>query len=139
MSSARRIIGGGLAIVAGFLILLSGFRTQSFLASTVPYFEQKLGSYIPYLAQVTIDAALLVLSFIIALGGLAVILGGVLILLKHLTTGKLLMALGGGVGFIGIAIALGYSIYTSGFGILVDHIDYWIGLAVASIARYVAK
>jgi hypothetical protein len=139
LSKIRIIAGGALAIIAGVLILLSGFRTQSFLVSTVPYFEQKLGSYLPYFAEMTIDIALLVLSFIIALGGIAVILGGFLILTRHLTIGKVLMALGGGVGFVGIAIALGYSIYTSGLGVLLSHIDYWIGLLIASIARYVAK
>jgi hypothetical protein len=33
---------------------------------------------------------------------------------------------------------MGYGIYVSGFSILVTHFDYWLGVLVASIGRYLA-
>jgi hypothetical protein len=135
----RRILGGSLAIVGGLLILSSGFRTHSFILQFAPYLEQQVNSSIPYAAQVTISAGISVLSFIIALGGLAVITGAIFVFLNHLTLGKLLIALGGGFGLIGILIAVGYAVFTSGPAILITEIDYWIGIVIASVGRYVAK
>lgn len=78
------------------------------------------------------------LSLVIGFGGLLAILGGVLVIAKHLTIGKILIGLGGGVGFLGIAISVGYAIYVNGFLVLVNHVEYWIGIVIATFGRYLA-
>ncbi len=117
--------------------MASGVTTKSFLVTVVSYSEQKFGSGLLSIAQSSIDFALLALSLIIALGGTLAILGGGLVLLKHRLTGKTLIALGGGFGFIGIVIAMGYDVFTTvGISVIVTHFEYWIGVLVASIGRY---
>jgi len=135
-SNTSIILGGILAIIGGLLIIASGFRTGSFLVTAANYSEAKFGSLLPGEALSAIQIALIVLSFVIGFGGLLAILGGIFIFSKHITIGKILIGLGGGVGFIGIAISVGYAIYVNGFSVLITHIDYWLGVLVASIARY---
>jgi hypothetical protein len=132
------IAGGILAIIGGALIITSGYRTGSFLVTAASYSEAKFGSFLSGQELSTIQIALIVLSFVISFGGILAVLGGVLVISKHLTIGKILISLGGGVGFIGIAISVGYAIYVNGFSILVTHIDYWLGVLIASIGRYLA-
>ena len=137
-SRASIIAGGILALIGGAIIVLSGYRTGSFLVTVAHYSEAKFGSLLPGEALSAVQVALLVLSFIIGFGGFLVILGGLLVLAKHLTTGKILIGLGGGVGFIGIAISVGYAVYVDGFSVLITHADYWIGVLIATIGRYLA-
>jgi len=139
VKSRTSIIAGGiLAIVGGGLIVTSGYRTGSFLLTAASYSEAKFGSFLSGQELSTVQIALIVLSFVIGFGGLLAIVGGVLVISKHLTIGKILIGLGGGFGFIGIAIAVGYAIYVNGFSVLVNHVDYWLGVLVASIGRYLA-
>lgn len=137
-SRASIIVGGILAITGGTIIVLSGYHTGSFLLTAANYSEARFGSYIPGKALSAIQVALLVLSFVIGFGGLLAVLGGFLVIAKHLTIGKILIGLGGGIGFIGIAIAVGYAVYVNGFTVLVTHADYWIGVVIATIGRYFA-
>jgi hypothetical protein len=137
-SRASIIAGGILAMVGGAVIVTSGFRTGSFLVTAASYSEAKFGSLLPGQALNAVQIALVILSFIIGFGGLLAILGGVLVLTKHLTIGKILIGLGGGVGFIGIAISVGYAVFVNGLSILVTHADYWIGVLIATIGRYLA-
>jgi hypothetical protein len=133
------MIGGGiLAIIGGAIIVTSGYRTGSFLVAAASFSEAKFGSYLPGEALTSIQIGVLVLSFIIGFGGCLAILGGVLVIAKHTTTGKILIGLGGGLGFFGIFISAGYAVYVHGFSVLVDHVDYWIGVLVATIGRYLA-
>jgi hypothetical protein len=132
------IAGGILAMIGGAIIVASGYRTSSFLVSAASFSEAKFGSLLPGEALSAIQIALIVLSFIIGFGGFLAILGGALVIAKHLTIGKILIGLGGGLGFIGIAISVGYAVYVHGFSVLVDHVDYWIGVLIATIGRYLA-
>jgi hypothetical protein len=132
------IVGGILAMIGGAIIVASGYRTGSFLVTAASYSEAKFGSLLPGQALSAIQIGILALSFLIGFGGLLAILGGVLVIAKHLTIGKILIGLGGGVGFIGIAISVGYAIYVNGFSILATHADYWIGVVIATIGRYLA-
>ncbi|MHB2036427.1 MAG: hypothetical protein ACYCPW_06750 [Nitrososphaerales archaeon] len=127
---------GILAIIGGILILQSGVATRSFLVTAISYSDQKFGGTLPGIAQSTIQIALLVLSSIISLGGLVAIVGGVLVLLKHRLIGKILIALGGGLGFLGIAISMGYDVFTTGVSVILTHFQYWIGVLIATIGRY---
>jgi len=91
------IAGGILAMVGGAFIVTSGFRTGSFLVTAASYSEAEFGSLLSAQELSTIQIALIVLIFVISFGGLLAILGGVLVLSKHLTIGKILIGLGGGV------------------------------------------
>ena len=132
------LAGGIIAVFGGLLIVTSGFRTGSFLLSAANYSEQRFGSDLPGIAQSAMHFAILGLSLVIGFGGLLAVLGGIIIISRHVTVGKILLGLGGGVGFIGIAISMGFSIYESGLSIIVLHVDYWIGVLIASIGRYLA-
>ena len=83
--------------------------------------------------------AISIVSMLVGLGGFTVAIGGILILKRHLTTGRLLIALGGGTGFIGLLVSFGYTAATTGFGVAVIHSIYWVGLVMAIAARRVAK
>ena len=139
MKTRASIIAGGiLAILGGLLILQSGVSTRSFMLNVISYSYEKFGGSLPGIAKSSIDVVLFALGTLIALGGLLAILGGTLVLLKHRLSGKVLIALGGGMGFLGIAISMGYDILTTGVPALVSHFQYWIGIVIASIGRYLA-
>jgi hypothetical protein len=136
---ARSLTAGGiLAMFGGAFIVTSGFRTQSFLLTAANYAEQRFGSELPGIAQPAVHFVLIGLSILIGFGGLLAIIGGALVLTNHRTIGKLLIGLGGGFGFIGIAISMGYSVFENGLSIIFLHADYWAGVVVASIGRYLA-
>jgi hypothetical protein len=137
-SKTTIVAGGVIAMIGGAVIVLSGFRTGSFLVTAASYSEARFGSLLPGEALSAIQIAILALSFVIGFGGLLAILGGVIVIAKHRTTGKILIGLGGGVGVIGIAISMGYAIYVHGVSVLFTHVDYWIGVVIATIGRYLA-
>jgi hypothetical protein len=130
------IAGSILAIVGGLLILGSGVTTRSFLVTAISYSDQKFGGSIPNIFQSGIQIVILLLSFLISLGGMLVIIGGLLVFLKHRSSGKILIALGGGMGFFGILLSLGYDVFTVGFSVIVTKFQYWIGVVLASVGRY---
>lgn len=132
-------LSGSLAILGGVLILASGARAQSLMLDAVSFVYQREGDVLPAATQPLIKGFILVLSAIILLGGFLAVIGGLAIFRRHFTTGKILVAFGGGIGFAGIAFFMGYDIYAYGFSVLVTRIDYWIGVLLATIARYVAK
>ena len=139
MKTRASIIAGGiLAILGGLLILQSGVSTRSFLLNAISYSYEKFGGSLPGIAKSSIDVVLFALGALIALGGLLAILGGALVLLKHTFSGKVLIALGGGMGFLGIAISMGYDMVTTGLVALISHVQYWIGIVIASVGRYLA-
>jgi hypothetical protein len=135
--TAWMVASGFTAFIAGALIINSGFHTQSVMLSalTNPTLQQSL----PEIAQLTLRFGSLILGAIVGLGGILALLGGGLVLLRHFTLGKILISLGGGFGLFGIGLALIYAIVSSGgFSIVFLHIEYWIGLAIATVARAMA-
>lgn len=135
---AMIIAGGVLAVVGGVLILQSGVGTRSFLLTVISISNQKFGGTLPGIAKSLINVVILVLGSLISLGGLLAIIGGVLVLLKHRFSGKILIAFGGGMGLLGIAISLAYDVFTEGLSAIILHIPYWIGIVIASIGRYLS-
>ncbi|MHB8566860.1 MAG: hypothetical protein ACYC7D_00905 [Nitrososphaerales archaeon] len=131
--------GGILAIFSGFLIVTSGYRSQGMLITVLKYAEQKYGSDIPSTLRLVSTFSIDALAIIISLGGVLVIIGGIIVLLHHVLTGRILVGLGGGVGFIGILIAVGIAFFGSGVDGITSHLDYWIGVILASIAGYIVK
>lgn len=133
------IIGGALAILSGVLIITSGYRVQGLLISVLRLAEQKFGSDLPgYLRTIT-TFSIVALAFLISLGGILVVIGGIIILLRHIFIGRIFIGLGGGVGFLGLLIAFGITFFSSGISAILMHLDYWIGVILASIASHLAK
>lgn len=137
-NNATIIVGGILAVVGGMLILQSGVVTRSFILSIISISDQKFGGSLPGIAKSLIDVVIIALGSLISLGGLLAIIGGVLVLLKHRFSGKILIALGGGMGFLGIAISLAYDVFTEGLSAVISHVPYWIGIVITSVGRYLS-
>ena len=131
--------GGTLAIAVGFRMLTNGFVTHSILLSTIGIVQGELPGFIGGIVGLSASVAVGVIAALISLGGLTVIVGGSMILLKHRTLGRLLIALGGVVGFIGLLIAFGYTAYTIGLGTTIGNAPYWIGVVLAVVGRRAAK
>jgi hypothetical protein len=83
-----------------------------------------------------------ILIFIAALGGIAVIIGGILIYKSIVVGGKIIIALGAGIGIIGLIIALIMSVYRGEGSEFISWLTtsfLGIGLILSLISRYVAK
>ena len=139
----RLYASGAIALVGGILMFTSGYVSRGFLYQALGYVEPTLSSQISdYFSQVAANAAVLVitlLEFAIALGGLTVVAGGLIILTKHTTLGRFLIFLGGGAGFLGLLFSFGYSAYRLGLDPVLSYSPYWIGLVLAVVGRRLAK
>src|ERR1051326_6990375 len=136
--SNRRVgsrVGGVLAIVGGILIVASGFAIHGFTLTLLDWLMGAAPKYLPSNMTPFLVDALQILIDLITLGGITVIFGGIVILLGRLFTGRLLIALGGGTGFFGFLIAIGYSMLTTGTLDIIVHLEYWIGIAIAVVGR----
>lgn len=138
-SKLRFRIAGILALAGGFLIVASGFAVHGFLLFVLNFLNGKIPYYLPGFTGEFASFTIQVLTITIALGGITVILGGIAVLFGHLFTGRLLIALGGGAGFLGLAITIAYSALTLGPSTIITHSEYWIGVILAVIARSLAK
>jgi len=132
-------LGGVLALFAGFLIATGGFSSHSFLLDLVALAKGEIPALLSGAPGALAQTALFLLALIISLGGITVMVGGVALLYRHSTAGRLLIALGGGAGFIGLIFGVGYSLITQGLSSLSLHVYYWLGVLLAAIARWLAK
>jgi len=136
--STRNRIAGYMAIVGGILILIGGGTGMAgFLQELSDIIQEMLGS-----KNQTIETIFWILIVIAALGGLAVIIGGLLFLKNYIIVGKILIALGAGFGIIGLILGLISAVYQG------DELKYFawlttslmgIGFILSLIARFVAK
>ena len=121
-------------------MLGSGYTSRSFLYVALGYTEPRISDFLNGMVANAAVLAIATLGFIIALGGVAVGLGGIIILTRHSTMGRILIFLGGGAGFLGLLISFGYSTYKlGGLGPALSYLPYWIGLALAVVGRRLAK
>jgi hypothetical protein len=136
----RVYVAGALAVVGGILMLASGYTSRGFLYTALGYGANEVPSLLSGFAGSLALAAITVLELIIALGGLTVALGGLVILTHHTTTGRVLIYLGGGAGFLGLVISFGYSAYKlGGIDPVLAYLPYWLGLVMAVTGRRLAK
>lgn len=136
--STRNRIAGYMAIVGGILILIGGGTGMAgFLQELSDIIQEMLGS-----KNQTVETIFWILIVIAALGGLAVIIGGLLFLKNYVIAGKILIALGAGFGIIGLILGLISAAYQG------EELKYFawlttslmgIGLVLSLIARFVAK
>ena len=91
-----------LALIGGFLLFqVSWVGSIGFIADIAIYAQ----TYFPAASEV-ITLLLSILLYIASLGGIAVIIGGLLIAVNRIGTGKFVIGLGAGVGLIGLIIML---------------------------------
>ncbi len=136
---AKTWASGILAVVGGFLMVVSGYSSRGLLFTALGYVEPKFSDYFSGLALNAVILVVTALEFLIALGGLTVLVGGLFILLHHVRTGRVLIYLGGGAGLLGLLISFGYTTYRLGLDNVLLYAPYWIGLAMAVVARRLAK
>ena len=127
-----------LAFIGGGLIVASGFTVHGFLLSLLSLVSGGLPSIIPPEIAIPLSITASVLSALVALGGVTVLLGGIALYRRHVFVGRFLIALGGGASFLGFLIALAYAVVTEGVTSVDAHSQYWIGVAVAVLARWLA-
>ena len=121
-------------------MLGSGYTSRGFLYAALGYTEPRISDFLSGIVAGAALLAIAALGIIIALGGVTVGLGGIIILARHSTTGRILIFLGGGAGFIGLLVSFGYSTYKlGGFGPGLSYLPYWLGLALAVVGRRLAK
>jgi hypothetical protein len=136
----RRWASGILAIFGGLLMVGSGYSSRGFLYIALGYAEPHISDFLNGVVANAAIIAIAALEVLIALGGLTVMAAGLLILSHHTTTGRVLIFLGGGAGFLGLLISFGYSTYKlGGLGPVLSYLPYWAGLAMAVVARRFAK
>ena len=137
---ARLYAAGALAIGGGFIMLASGYTSRGFLYTALNLAEPRISDFLSGAAASAAVLAVTVVEFVIALGGLAVILGGLIVLTGHRTTGRSIIYLGGGAGFLGLLVSFGYTAYKlGGIGPVLAYLPYWVGLAMAVSGRWLAK
>jgi hypothetical protein len=136
----RRYLAGVLAAVGGLLMVLSGYSSRGFLYTALGYAVPQVSNILSGMAASAAVLAITIVEFIIALGGLSVLIGGLVIVVGHTTTGRVLITLGGGAGFLGLLISFGYSVYRlGGLDPVLSYLPYWIGLAIAVMGRRLAR
>jgi hypothetical protein len=131
-----------LALLAGILMIVAGLTGSVGILGMA---FDKLKSLYPAYVDL-IGLVLMILTVIASLGGFAVIFGGVLVLRDRLTTGKLLIGLGAGIGLITLVVGL-VSGLTQGWGLEASFVAVfatgqaigWIGLFLSVLARMVAR
>jgi hypothetical protein len=100
--------------------------------------------YFPAIAE-TITLILTILLYIASLGGIAVIIGGILIAMDRIGTGKFVIGLGAGVGLFGLIIMLVEAYLAGGVAALTEILTLisqsiaWIGVIMSIVARSRAK
>jgi hypothetical protein len=136
--SLRNRTAALIAVIGGVLLFLGGsIGMVGFLTQLQDIIFEMLGE-----PNSLIETIFWILIFIAALGGIAVIIGGLLIYKNHIIAGKFLIALGAGIGIIGLIIGLITSMYQG------DSANYFswittsfagIGIVLSIIARLMAK
>ena len=109
-----RYPAGGLAAVGGLLMVLSGYSSKGFLYTALGYAQPEVSNFLSGITENLAVLAITAVELIVALGGLCVLAGGLVILAGHATTGRVLIYLGGGAGFLGLTVSFGYSVYRLG-------------------------
>jgi len=136
----RHYIAGALAIAGGLLMLASGYTSRGFLYTALNLAEPHIADFIHGMWANAAVLAVTLLVLVIGLGGLTVVVGGLVLLTHHTTSGRALIYLGGGAGFLGLLISFGYSAYRlGGIGPVLAYLPYWAGLALAVSGRWLAK
>lgn len=125
------------ALIGGFLLIQVGWvGSIGFIDGIATYAT----TYFPTIAE-AINLILTILLYIASLGGVAVVIGGLLIAISRQSTGKFVIGLGAGIGLIGLIIMLAEVVMTGGVEALLEvvtlisHSIAWIGVILSILAR----
>lgn len=139
MIKRRNLFAVLMAIVAGFLLIISGEQGPPGIYNLI---IEKLSILIDDQVILNIARAIgTVLVIISSLGGFAVLIGGILILKDHIFFGKILIALGAGFGIINFLFLAITLIRTQELATVIARhsIFGWLGISFSLIARTIAK
>ncbi|MFW9786951.1 MAG: hypothetical protein ACFFE2_11820 [Candidatus Thorarchaeota archaeon] len=137
----RNGLAVALALIGGFLLFqVSWVGSISFIGDIAIYAAMNFPA-----AADMITLVLTILLYIASLGGIAVIIGGILIGMARIGTGKFVIGIGAGVGLIGLIIMLVEGYLAGGLEALTDILTLisqsiaWIGVIMSIVARSMAK
>jgi hypothetical protein len=136
--STRNKTAALLAVFGGVLLFIGGsIGMVGFLSELEKIILNILGE-----ENAMVETIFWILILIAALGGISVIIGGLLIYKSHIISGKFLIALGAGIGIIGLFIGLISALYQGKgdafFGWLTTSF-VGIGIVLSIVARLLAK
>ena len=122
-----------LAIIAGMLLLLAGITGASYIITLGNFIVDYIsGNYV-------VIIILNILLLIASLGGIAVIIGGMLIGKGRIWLGKMLIQLGSGAGILSLLFHLALAIYTKSLSMASFLSIGTIGIMLSVIAPFYAK
>jgi hypothetical protein len=121
-------------------MLGSDYTSRGLLYTALGYAEPQVSNLLSGVAASVTILVITIVELMIAFGGLTVLVGGLIIISHHTTTGRALVYLGGGAGFLGLVVSFGYSVYRlGGLDPVLSYLPYWAGLAMAVVGRRLAK
>ncbi len=129
----RNAVAAVIAVVAGVLLLLVGINGVTEVDKLFALLQEWFGT----------NEALRILAYVLggiaALGGIAVIIGGYFLATEHVRTGKLLITLGSGAGIVTLLVFLARNTSSEQISYLYAVLPAILGVALAIVARFVAK
>lgn len=128
-----------MALAGGVLMIASGYASRGLLFIAAGFAAEEVPSYLAGPTEGVAALAITVLQVMIALGGVTVLLGGIALMRGRRSTGRTLILLGGGAGFLGVLVSFAFAAYRLGLGPAADLWVYWAGLTLAVGARRIAK
>jgi hypothetical protein len=129
---------GVLAMVAGVILIASGVTSGSMLLTGLGYLNNSVGGGIGATGQSLLQLVIVIVGFLVGLGGFSAIVGGVLLLRGHGSVGRFLIGLGGGTAIFGVLLSIGEALITTGVSAPVFYQPYftlyWVGSILATIS-----
>jgi hypothetical protein len=134
---------GVLAVIAGLILIASGVTSGSMLLTGLDFLDSHVGSSIGVAAQSLLQLVIGVVSFLVGLGGISAIAGGILLLRGNGSSGRFLIGLGGGTAIFGALISVGSALLTSGVSAPIFYQPffalYWVGAILATVSILVSR
>ena len=122
-----------IAIVAGILLLIAGLSGMAAMETIKSFVTENV------VDNEAVQIAFIVLVLVASLGGIAVIVGGLLIDNGKVGTGKLLICLGAGLGLIGLIVSLAVAVKEESLTVGGFLSVGAIGVILSIVARAVAE
>jgi hypothetical protein len=134
---------GFLAVIAGLILIASGVTSGSILLTGLGYVDNYLGSSAGSAGQSVVQLAIVVVTFLVGLGGISAIAGGVLLLRGHGSFGRFLIGLGGGTAILGLLFSIGKALLVTGTSAPIFYQSYftlyWIGAILATVSILISR
>jgi hypothetical protein len=130
-------------MIAGLVLIASGISSGSVLLTGLDFLDNHVGSSIGVAGQSLLQLTIVIVSFLVGLGGISAIAGGALLLRGHGSSGRFLIGLGGGTAIFGALISVGEALFTSGVSAPIFQQPvfalYWIGAILATVSIFVSR